>query len=166
MSLSPQTIRRRHSIRELKRSGRKQWDLYRSLCCPFVLHDALKLVMLNRGSAGVDGRTIRSLRGKESEFIKEILVELQTRTYQPSPVRRVFIPKKDGSRRPLGIPTLKDRVVQRALVLLLEPVYEQKFHDFSYGFRPNRRAVDAAAVVAKQCYERRYVFDADIGLAP
>ncbi len=162
MSLSPQTIRRRHSIREMKRSGRKQWDLYRSLSCPFVLHDALKLVMLNRGSAGVDGRTIRSLRGKESEFIKEILVELQTRTYQPSPVRRVFIPKKDGSQRPLGIPTLKDRVVQRALVLLLEPVYEQKFHEFSYGFRPSRRAVDAAAVVAKQCYDRRYVFDADI----
>jgi RNA-directed DNA polymerase len=162
MSLSPQTIRRRHSIREMKRSGRKQWDLYRSLLCPFVLHDALKLVMLNHGSAGVDGQTIRSIRGKESGFVKELLSEMKAKTFQPSPVRRVYIPKKDGSQRPLGIPTLKDRVVQRALVLLLEPIYEQKFHDFSYGFRPNRRAVDAAAVVAKECYQRRYVFDADI----
>ncbi len=162
VSLSPQTIRRRHTIREMKRSGRKQWDLYHSLVCPFVLHDALKLVMRNRGSSGVDGQTIKSIRGKESEFIKEIQTELKQRTYQPSPVRRVYIPKKDGSLRPLGIPTLKDRVVQRALVLLLEPIYEQKFHDFSYGFRPNRRAVDAAAVVAKESYQRRYVFDADI----
>lgn len=162
MSLSPQTIRRRHHIREMKRSGRKQWDLYRSLACPFVIYDAMKLVMKNRGSAGVDGQTIKSLRGKESELVKEILTELKTKTFQPSPVKRVYIPKKDGSQRPLGIPTLKDRIVQRALVLMLEPIYEQKFHEFSYGFRPNRRAVDAAAVVAKESYQRRYVFDADI----
>ena len=158
MSLSPQTIRRRHHIREMKRSGRKQWDLYRSLACPFVIYDAMKLVMKNRGSAGVDGQTIKSLRGKESELVKEILTELKTKTFQPSPVKRVYIPKKDGSQRPLGIPTLKDRIVQRALVLMLEPIYEQKFHEFSYGFRPNRRAVDAAAVVAKESYQRRYVF--------
>ncbi len=162
MSLHPQTIRIRHCIRLQSQRGRKHWDLYRGLLSPFVLSDALKFIVKNRGSSGLDGQSIYSIKGKEQEFIKEIIYELKSGTFKPSPVKRVYIPKKDGSKRPLGIPNLKDRIIQRALVLLMEPIFEEKFHEFSYGFRPKRKAVEAAAAVAKECYRLRYVLDADI----
>jgi group II intron reverse transcriptase/maturase len=162
MSLNPQTIRIRHRLREWSKSGRKHWDLYRYLYSPFVLHDALRLVLKNAGSGGFDGVRVQDIRGKEWEYVQRIIEEIRAVRYAPSAVKRVYIPKSDGSQRPLGIPNIIDRVIQRALVLLLEPIYELKFHEFSFGFRPGRRAVDAAAVVAKECYQLRQVFDADI----
>jgi group II intron reverse transcriptase/maturase len=162
MSLSPQTILIRHRLKEWSKSGRKQWDLYRYLYDPHVLYDALKLVIKNGGAAGLDGQTIREVRGREWDFVRGLLAQLRAGTYKPGAVRRAYIPKKDGDKRPLGIPDLVDRTIQRALVLLMEPIYETKFNEFSYGFRPGRKAVDCAAVVAKACYELRYVLDADI----
>lgn len=162
MSLSPQTVRIRHRLKEWTKSGRKHWDLYRYLYDPYLLHDALILVIKNGGSAGLDGQTINEIRGKEWDYVREMIADLRAGAYKPGAVRRAYIPKRDGDKRPLGIPNLIDRVLQRALVLLLEPVYEMKFHDFSFGFRPGKKAVDCAAHVAKACYELRYVLDADI----
>lgn len=162
MSLSPQTRHIRVRVAEHARRGRKQWDLYRNLLDPYLLADALKLVLANRGSAGLDQVTVASVKGKEWELAKDLSQRLRAKTYQPSPVKRVYIPKSNGEERPLGIPNLEDRVVQRALVLLLEVVYEQRFYDHSYGFRPHRKAVDCVAEVAKQVYRHRYVLEADI----
>ncbi len=161
-SLSPETNRVRLQIQNWQRGGRKHWDLYRHLLNPYVLKDALSLVILNKGSSGLDGKTVKSVKGREWDFVKEIISELRSGTYQPSAVRRVFIPKKDGTKRPLGIPNLKDRVLQRAMVLLMEPIYENLFLDFSYGFRPKRRARECAWGVGKVAFSHRIVFDADI----
>jgi hypothetical protein len=161
-SLRPQTNRVRLQIQNWQGSGRKHWDLYRHLLNQQVLQDALELVIRNKGSSGIDDKTIESIKGHEQDFVKEIIEELRSGAYQPSAVRRVYIPKKDGTKRPLGIPTLKDRVVQRALVLLLEPIFESLFHDFSYGFRPNRKARECAWVAGKAAFTHRIVFDADI----
>ena len=162
MSLSQETIRIRHQVKEWSRSGRKQWDLYRYLYNPYVIYDALTLVIKNGGASGVDGKTIKDIKGKEWEMVQLIITELQAGTFKPGAVRRVYIPKKEGTQRPLGIPNLIDRTLQRAIVLLMEPIYELRFHSFSFGFRPKRRAVDCAAEVANQCYKLRYVLDADI----
>lgn len=161
-SLHPQTNRVRLQIQNWQIGGRKHWDIYRHLLNPYVLQDALKLVILNKGSSGLDGKTIASVKGREWDFVKEIISEMRSGAYQPSAVRRVYIPKNDGTKRPLGIPTLKDRVIQRALVLLLEPIYEKIFLDFSHGFRPKRKARECAWVVGKQAFTHRIVFDADI----
>jgi RNA-directed DNA polymerase len=162
MSLSLETIRIRSRLREWTKSGRKHWDIQRYLWNPFVLFDATKLVIRNSGAAGVDEQSVKELQGREWEVATSLSQEIKGKKYKPYPVKRVNIPKADGSLRPLGIPTVRDRIVQRALVLLLEPIYEQKFHDFSYGFRPHRRAVDCVAKVAETVYRHRHVLEADI----
>jgi len=161
-SLHPQTIRVRHRLEQWSKQGRKHWDLYRHVMDPYVLLDALRLVLNNRGSAGVDGQTCKDIRERQWEFVTELSQSLRDRTYKPRPVRRVYIPKKDGRKRPLGIPTIRDRTVQRALVLLLEPIYERIFTSFSYGFRPGRSAMQCAADAANGMYKRRFVLEADI----
>jgi group II intron reverse transcriptase/maturase len=118
--------------------------------------------MKNKGSSGLDGKTIQAVRGGEWDFVRDIIAQLKAGTFEPGAVKRVYIPKKDGTSRPLGIPNLIDRVIQRALVLLMEPIYEREFYDFSYGFRPKRKGYDCAAIVAKECYNLRFVLDADI----
>ncbi len=162
MSLSAQTIRIRTRASQWSQQGRKHWDLYRYLFSPHLLHDALKLVIANNGAAGIDGQEVKDVRGKEWEFCLKLNAELKDGTYRPSAVRRVYIPKSEGEKRPLGIPTLRDRTVQRALCLLLEQIYEPKFHDFSFGFRPRRKAVDCVAQVAKAVDTHRFVLEADI----
>ncbi len=161
-SLSPQTIYVLRRLVQWNKEGRKHWDLYRWLMDPFVLHDATRLVIENAGSPGMDGETCEHIRGNEWGYATKLSEKLRRRTYRPSAVRRCYIPKRDGRKRPLGIPTIRDRVVQRALVLLLEPIYEQVFLPCSYGFRPGKRAVDCAAEVAKQTYSHRHVLEADI----
>lgn len=108
-----------------------------------VLHTAYALVRANRGAAGIDGVTFKSLEGREQDLILGLQEELRTGTYKPQPVRRVYIPKPDGRMRPLGIPTIKDRVAQMAALLILEPIFEADFLDCSHGFRPGRSAHDA-----------------------
>jgi RNA-directed DNA polymerase len=111
-----------------------------------VLSSAYKIARANRGKAGVDGVTFddieRSTGGVEG-FLDEIQESLRAKAYRPMAVRRTWIPKPDGHKRPLGIPTIRDRVVQTAVLLVIEPIFEADFMDCSYGFRPGRSAHDA-----------------------
>lgn len=129
---------------------------------------AFDRVMQNEGArtAGVDGANRRTLTEKDNaERLKdEIWREVSSKTYRPSPVRRVYIPKPNGDKRPLGIPTIKDRVVQEMLRLILEPIYECKFYKHSYGFRPYR-STHHAAVRIKDLIGRRnhnWIIEGDI----
>jgi group II intron reverse transcriptase/maturase len=121
-------------------------DLYHLICQEEWLRAALEAVLHNTGSqtAGIDGINRQNLQEQttQNKFIHELQSELKARTYQPQPVRRHWIPKANGKLRPLGIPTLKDRVVQMALKMLLEPIWESDFLDCSNGFRPGRRTMD------------------------
>jgi RNA-directed DNA polymerase len=162
MSLHPQTIRIQHRLAQWTKSGRKHWDLYRWMLDPYLLTDAIRLVVQNAGSAGLDGETCETIRGNEWALANELRQELLSGSYRPGAVRRVYIPKKDGKKRPLGIPNVRDRVMQRAMCLVMEPIYEQVFLPFSYGFRPGKSAVECVAQVAEAVYRKRHVLEADI----
>jgi group II intron reverse transcriptase/maturase len=143
------------------------WSLYGELCRLDVLATALEAQIRNNGRAGVDGESLASIKAspeKKQQWLARLQEELQTKRYRPSPVLRVMIPKPNGSgERPLGIPIVKDRVVETAAVLLLMPIWEADFHRHSYGFRPKRRAHQAIAEVQK-AVQRGYVeiIDADL----
>ena len=131
--------------------GRRFDDLFNLVCDPAVLTVAWERVAGNKGARtpGVDGSTvawIESRVGVEA-FLHDVREQLKSRTFTPVPVRQVMIPKASGKLRALGIPTVTDRVVQAALKLVLEPIFEADFQPVSYGFRPNRRAQDAIAEI-------------------
>ncbi len=116
------------------------------------------------GAAGIDGRTADDYRTDLEANLLSLLDRIKSGSYGAPPVRRHYIPKADGSKRPLGIPTLEDKVAQRAIVMLLEPIYEQDFLDCSFGFRPARSAHDALCALRDGIMEtgQRWVIDADI----
>lgn len=147
-----------------KCSSRRFHALYDKVYREDVLYEAWKRVKANKGTSGVDGIRIEDIeRSGVKEYLTAIQKELKDGRYKPSPVKRVMIPKADGSERPLGIPTVKDRVVQMATKIAIEPVFEADFKDCSYGFRPKRSAKQALEVVKKACNNKGYyVIDADI----
>lgn len=138
--------------------------LHDKLWRPDVLQEAWAKVRANGGAAGVDGKTIREVEDESvPRFLEGLARELKDQTYRPSPLRRVWIPKPNGKKRGLGIPTVKDRVAQAAVKLLLEPIFEADFEPFSFGFRPGRSAHDAVAEVVKYLnFGCEHVVDADI----
>lgn len=131
-----------------------------------VLESAYRIARANKGKAGVDGvsfEDIEASAGGVEGFLDEIQESLRTKIYRPSAVRRSWISKPDGGKRPLGIPTIRDRVVQTAAMLIIEPIFEADFMDCSYGFRPKRSAHDALREVQQRLKEGfSGVYDADL----
>jgi Retron-type reverse transcriptase len=142
-------------------------DIYNLIYDRDWLHRAFGAVKSNSGSktAGVDGQTVSDFEASLEENIEALARSLKREEFAPKPVRRTYIPKGDGRKRPLGIPTVRDRIVQEALRMVLEPIYETDFDQYSFGFRPGRRTHDAikAAYLAMNNRKKMFwVIDADI----
>jgi RNA-directed DNA polymerase len=138
--------------------------LYDKICREDILRHAYALARANAGAAGVDGETFAGIAASGVEaWLAGLRQELTAKTYRPAPVRRVMIPKPGGGERPLGIPTIRDRVVQTAAKLVLEPIFEADLEDSAYGYRPRRGGTDPVKAVHR-LLSRGYtdVVDADL----
>jgi RNA-directed DNA polymerase len=140
--------------------------LYDKLYRQDILSHAYRLVKANKGAPGIDGETLESIEKREGgaeKYLEEIAGVLRRKEYKPQAVRRVYIPKTAGGKRPLGIPVIRDRVVQMAVKIVIEPIFEADFQDNSYGFRPKRNAHQAVEDVKKHLLQGKIdVIDADI----
>ena len=124
--------------------------------------EAYLKVRRNRGSSGVDGETLEKFEKDLKNNLYKLWNRLSSGSYFPPPVREVEIPKGDGKFRPLGIPTVADRIAQKVILMRLEPKLEKHFHRDSYGYRPNRSAIEAVGVARKRCWKFDWVLDLDI----
>ncbi len=143
--------------------GGKWFSLIDKVYALKTLEAAWRKVRGNNGSAGVDDISIERFDADAEKYLTEVSEALKAGTYEPQPVKRVYIPKGKGKKRPLGIPVVKDRVIQTALKFVLEPIFENEFHRNSYGFRPGRGCKDALREVDRLLKEGfSYVVDADL----
>src|SRR5271166_5988266 len=143
--------------------GGRWYALVDKVFAPKTLAAAWTKVRANKGAAGVDGQSIERFAAKAEDYLAELSAALREGSYRPQAVKRVDIPKGDGRTRPLGIPTVKDRIVQQAVRLVIEPIFEAGFHDGSYGFRPGRGCHDALREVDRLIKDGyAYVVDADL----
>jgi RNA-directed DNA polymerase len=127
-----------------------------------VVWEAWKRVKANRGAAGIDEETIQAYEANLKDNLYKLWNRMSSGSYFPPPVRTVEIPKKDGGRRALGIPTVSDRIAQTVVKLYLEPQMEPSFHPDSYGYRPNKSALEAVGVARQRCWRYDWVLDLDI----
>jgi RNA-directed DNA polymerase len=163
-SISLQDLRRRLYVKAKADTQWRFWGLYVHVAKPETLRAAYDLAKQKNGAPGIDGVTFDAIEaGGRDAFLTELRAELVTRTYRPLRTRRVEIPKDGGKVRVLGIPAIRDRVVQGALKLILEPIFEADFHDGSYGYRPKRTAHQAVARVTRAIAENKtQVIDVDV----
>jgi RNA-directed DNA polymerase len=143
--------------------GGKWFGLIDKVYAPKTLELAWQKVRANHGAAGVDGQSVKAFGANAAKYLEELGQEIRENRYRPQPVKRVEIPKSDGKKRPLGIPSVKDRIVQAATKMVIEPIFEHQFLDMSYGFRPGRGCKDALREVdglIKDGYT--FVVDADL----
>ncbi len=166
-SVSLQDLRRRLYVKAKADKDWQFWGLYVHVAKPETLRAAYDLAKRNNGAPGIDGVTFEAIEAAGVDaFLAQLRDELVTRTYRPLRNRRVEIPKDEGTKvRVLGIPAIRDRVVQGALKLIVEPIFEAGFHDGSYGYRPKRKAHDAVARVTKAILEgKTQAIDLDVAV--
>ena len=158
---------RRDHIVQLSSCANRQRDERMDEAKPFSISkrevwEAFKRVKANQGAAGVDGQSIAEFEANLSGNLYKLWNRMSSGSYFPPPVRRVDIPKANGGTRPLGIPTVADRVAQEVARRFLEPILEPVFHDDSYGYRPRRSAIDSVAKARERCFRSDWVLDLDI----
>src|SRR3974377_1803561 len=163
-STALQDLRRRLYVKTKAETSWRFWGLYVHICKMETLREAYALAKSNDGAPGVDGVTFEAIEAQGVEaFLARIRDELVGRTYRPLPARRQEIPKDGGKVRVLSIPAIRDRVVQGALKLILEPIFEADFQSGSYGYRPKRTAHEAVNRVAQAIVEEKTrIIDIDL----
>jgi RNA-directed DNA polymerase len=158
------TLQRKLYVKAKKEPTFRFYQLYDKVYREDILTHAYAISKANRGAAGVDGETFGKIEAKGlGEWLERLKEDLHAKRYRPAPVRRILIPKPGGGERPLGIPTIRDRVVQTAVKLLIEPIFEADFVPEAYGYRPQRGAEDAVREVHRAiCAGYTDVVDADL----
>jgi RNA-directed DNA polymerase len=162
--ISLQDLRRRLYIKAKAEPAWRFWGLYVHICKRETLREAYRMAKANDGAPGIDGVTFQAVEAEGTEqFLDQLREELVQRTYRPQQARKVEIPKGNGKMRQLSIPSIRDRVVQGAVKLILEPIFEADFQPGSFGYRPKKSAHAAIQRVRQAVVEgKTYVIDFDL----